>query len=115
MIQHTDAAMIHSFMDADSMLLTAVGLVGVLYYFLVKFADPEDDSLGATLSDFRKHGRTIALSVVGYLLSCLTLHAAGELNLAAAIGAGISGSFTVSHGAGIFKGVSAAMGPKGDS
>jgi hypothetical protein len=65
------------------------GLLGVLTWLLVSWANPKDDSVTGTLRViFGQHGRTVLVSVLVYFGACVAMNASDTLNLASALGAG---------------------------
>jgi len=68
---------------------TSLGLAGVALWILSTWADPLDDTLKGTLGRaFGGHSRTLAVTVLSYLLLAVIFYSWGEWNLVTAITTG---------------------------
>lgn len=66
-----------------------VGLLGVVLWVLATWADPLDDTLSGTLGRaFGKHSRTLAVTLLSYVLLAVIFHSWGEWNLVTAVTTG---------------------------
>jgi hypothetical protein len=77
-----------AFAQAAFYVPTAIGVVGILLWALFTWADPSDDTIGASFRIARKHTRTLVVAVASYFALCVLLYERDLLNWPAALACG---------------------------